>query len=78
NFRSKAVQGKDGGYKINGDVSLHGVTKSIDFDIDTDGNNLKGMISLLQKDYGIKPFKAMMGTLKIKNEINVGFDLSLS
>ncbi|MHC4269431.1 MAG: YceI family protein [Planctomycetota bacterium] len=78
NFRSKAVQGKDGGYKINGDLSLHGVTKSIDFDIDTDGNNLKGMISLLQKDYGIKPFKAMMGTLKIKNEINVGFDLSLS
>jgi len=78
NFRSKAVQEKDGGYKINGDLSLHGVTKSIDFDIDTDGNNLKGMITLLQKDYGIKPFKAMMGTLKIKNEINVGFDLSLS
>ncbi|MHC4308146.1 MAG: YceI family protein [Planctomycetota bacterium] len=78
NFRSKAIQEKDGGYHINGDLSLHGVTKSIDFDIDTNGGNLKGMITLLQKDYGIKPFKAMMGTLKIKNEINIGFDLSLS
>ncbi len=78
NFRSKAIQEKDGGYKINGDLNLHGVTKSIDFDIDTNGENLKGMISLLQKDYGIKPFKAMLGTLKIKNEINIGFDLSLS
>ncbi len=78
NFRSKSIQGKEGGYKISGDLSLHGVTKSIDFDIDTNGENLKGMITLLQKDYGIKPFKAMMGTLKIKNEINIGFDLSLS
>ncbi len=78
NFCSKAIKEKDGGYRINGDLSLHGVTKSIDFDIDTNGGNLKGMITLLQKDYGIKPFKAMMGTLKIKNEINIGFDLSLS
>ena len=78
NFRSKAIQEKEGGYKINGDLSLHGVTKSINFDIDTNSGNLKGMITLLQKDYGIKPFKAMMGTLKIKNEINIGFDLSLS
>ncbi len=78
NFRSKAIQEKDGGYKINGDLSLHGVNKSIDFDIDTNGENLKGMITLLQKDYGIKPFKAMLGTLKIKNEINIGFDLSLN
>jgi polyisoprenoid-binding protein YceI len=78
NFRSKAIQEKEGGYHINGDLSLHGVTKSIDFGIDTNGGNLKGMITLLQKDYGIKPFKAMMGTLKIKNAINIGFDLSLS
>ncbi len=78
NFCSKAIQEKDGRYKINGDLSLHGATKSIDFEIDTNGEYLKGMISLLQKDYGIKPFKAMMGTLKIKNEINIGFDLSLS
>ncbi len=77
NFCSKAIHEKEGGYKINGDLSLHGVTKSIDFDIDTSGGNLKGMITLLQKDYGIKPFKAMMGTLKIKNEINIGFDLTL-
>ncbi|GAX61482.1 hypothetical protein SCALIN_C22_0196 [Candidatus Scalindua japonica] len=78
NFSSKSIQGKEGGYRINGDLSLHGVTKSIDFDIDTSGGNLKGMITLQQKDYGIKPFKAMMGTLKIKNEINIGFDLSIS
>ena len=77
-FCSKTIQEKDGGYKINGDLSLHGVTKSIDFDIDANGEHIKGMITLLQKDYGIKPFKAMMGTLKIKNEINIDFDLPLN
>lgn len=77
-FRSKSIQERNGGYIINGDLSLHGVTKSINFDIETNGENLKGMITLLQKDYGIKPFKAMMGTLKIKNEIKIGFDFSLS
>ncbi len=78
NFRSKSIQEKEGGYRISGDLSLHGVTKSMDFDLDTEGGNLKGLITLLQKDYSIKPFKAMLGTLKIKNEINIGFDLSLS
>ena len=78
NFRSKTIQEKEGGYHINGVLSLHGVTKSIDFDIDTNCENLKGMITILQKDYGIKPFRAMMGTLKIKNEVNIGFDLSLN
>jgi len=66
-FRSKSIQEKESGYKIDGDLTLHGVTKSIDFDLDTSCGNLNGTITLLQKGYGIKPFKAMMGTLKIKN-----------
>ena len=36
-FRSKSIQEKEGGYKIDGDLTLHGVTKSIDFDLDTNG-----------------------------------------
>ncbi len=78
NFRSKSIQEKEGGYNVKGELSLHGVTKPVEFDIDSNGENLKGMFTILQKDYGIKPFKAMMGTLKIKNEINFAFDLSLT
>ncbi len=77
NFCSKEIKEKEGGYHVSGDLSLHGVTKPIDFDIDTNGDNLKGKFSILQKDYGVKPFKAMMGTLRIKNEISFAFDLSL-
>ena len=67
NFISNYIQKKEGGFHINGGLNLHGVIKSIDFDIDTSCGNLNGTITLLQKGDGIKPFKAMMGTLKIKN-----------
>jgi polyisoprenoid-binding protein YceI len=77
NFCSKEIQEKEGGYHVSGDLSLHGVTKTVAFDIDTNGDNLKGKFSILQKDYGVKPFKALMGTLRIKNEISFAFDLSL-
>ena len=77
-FSSKTIQNKEGGYHIKGELNLHGVTKTIDFDMDTSGDNLEGKTTLLQKDYGIKPYKAMMGTLKIKNEITIAFDLSLN
>ncbi len=77
NFCSKEIKEKEAGYHVNGELILHGATKTIDFDIDTNGDNLKGRFSILQKDYGIKPFKAMLGTLRIKNEISFAFDLSL-
>jgi polyisoprenoid-binding protein YceI len=78
NFSSKAIQVNEGGYHVNGALCLHGVTKDVDFDIDTSGGNLKGRFTITQTDYKIKPFKAMMGTLKIKDEMDIGFDLALS
>ena len=78
NFSSKSIQEKEGGYHISGELSLHGVTKTVDFDIDTSGGGLKGRFTIIQTDYKIKPFKAMMGTLKIKDEMDIGFDLALS
>jgi len=87
NFCSKEILEKpelyykfeEDGYCVKGELSLHGVTNPVEFNVKiTNGKNLTGMITLLQKDYGIKPFKAMLGTLKIKNEINIGFDLSLN
>ncbi len=77
-FSSKTIQEKEGGYRVSGDLSLHGTTKPIDFDIDTSGGGLKGRFTITQTDYKIKPFKAMMGTLKIKDEMDIGFDLALS
>jgi polyisoprenoid-binding protein YceI len=47
----KSIQEKEGGYHISGELSLHGVTKPVDFDIDTSGGGLKGRFTIIQTDY---------------------------
>jgi len=79
NFRSTNIQEKDGTYHVKGELTLHGVTRPIEFDAKTTtGKDLKGRVTLPQKDFGIKPYKALLGTLKVKNEVDIAFDLSLS
>ena len=78
-FRSTSIQGNNDVYHVKGDLTLHGVTRPIEFDAKTTtGKDIKGKVTLLQKDYGIKPYKALLGTLKVKNEVDIAFDLSLS
>lgn len=78
-FCSKEIQEKEGGYRVSGELDLHGAKRPVDFDIETSNNdNLKGTFVIKQTDHGIKPFRAMMGTLKVKDELKFAFDLSLS
>lgn len=79
NFRSHSIiQEKEGVYHVKGELTLHGVTRPIELDVTTMGKDLKGKVTLPQKDYGIKPYKALLGTLKVKNEVDIVFDLSLN
>lgn len=78
NFRSTNIQERDGAYHVEGELALHGVTRPAAFSVKTTGKDLKGKFILSQKDYGIKPYKALLGTLKVKNEIEMTFDFSLS
>ena len=79
NFRSTDIQEKDGTYHVKGELTLHGVTRPIEFDAKTTtGKDIKGRVTIAQKDFGIKPYKALLGTLKVKNEVNIAVDLSLS
>jgi polyisoprenoid-binding protein YceI len=64
---------------VKGVLSLHGVMRPIEFDVTTTtGKDLKRKVTLSQKDFGIKPYKALLGTLKVKNEVDISFDLALS
>jgi polyisoprenoid-binding protein YceI len=71
-FNSRSVTRRnDGGYSIAGDLTLHGVTKSIHVETQLEGGRQVASIELHQPDYGITPFKAMMGTLKVKPDVIV-------
>lgn len=71
-FASRSVTRRpDGGYSVVGDLSLHGVTKSIRAETQVEANRQVVALELHQPDYGITPFKAMMGTLRVKADVSV-------
>jgi polyisoprenoid-binding protein YceI len=67
--------------RIIGDLTLHGVTLKnlwISAETTATGDSLRalGEFSLKQTDFGIKPFSAAGGTIKLKNELKFTFDLA--
>jgi polyisoprenoid-binding protein YceI len=83
-FMSKSVaasQTGEGRYhiKITGSLSLHGVTRDhpIDADVTVSGDSLRarGESSLRQSDFNIKKVSVMGGTLKVKDEVKLSFNI---
>ena len=66
--------------RIIGDLTFHAVTQKnlwITAQVTVSGESLKaqGDFTLKQTDFGIKPFSAVGGTIKLKNELKFSFDI---
>ena len=70
-FRSVSVARDSDRARIEGDLTLHGVTKPISVEARDDGEHWNAKIVLDQRDFGIKPFSAMLGALKVKPNVEV-------
>jgi polyisoprenoid-binding protein YceI len=72
----------DGQYwvALSGELSLHGVTRSqpVAARVTLSGDTLRaaGEFSLLQSDYEIEPVSAAGGTVKLKDELKLSFDIT--
>ena len=64
---------------VNGDLTLHGVTKRIAVPvaatITPQQLRANGKYTLKQSDYGISPYSAAGGTIKVKDEVVVNFSI---
>lgn len=56
---------------LEGNLTLHGVTKEVAIGVRVDGKTWIGEVTLHQPDFGIKPYTAMLGTLKVKPSVRV-------
>ncbi|MGH4009225.1 MAG: YceI family protein [Pseudonocardiaceae bacterium] len=70
-FRSTSVVRNGDRARIEGDLTLHGVTNPISAEARYDGERWNAKIVLDQRKFGIKPFSAMLGALKVKPEVEI-------
>ena len=76
-FRSRSVAPIEGGVRVTGDLTLAGQTHpvTVDMQLRAGGQRLlaNGRFSIRQTDWGIEPYSAALGTIKVANEVT--FDL---
>ena len=65
---------------LNGELSLHGVTRNqpVSARVTVNGDTLRaaGDFSIRQSDYAIRPVSAAGGTVKLKDELKLSFDIA--
>lgn len=75
-FRSTAVTPAAAGkWSVQGDLTLHGETHPVKFEVALQGGHYRGTSELKQKDFGITPVTVGGGAVKVKNELRVEFDI---
>ncbi|MDH3202998.1 MAG: YceI family protein, partial [Myxococcales bacterium] len=70
-FSSSEVEEVDGGFRVQGSLNLHGQVGTIGADIRSDGGRWTTEVSIDQRDYGIRPFRALFGLIRIKPVVRV-------
>jgi polyisoprenoid-binding protein YceI len=61
--------------RVEGRLSLHGVTKSVSLVAGLRNGRYTGRVVLKQRDFGITPVSIAGGTVKVKNELTIDFDI---
>lgn len=75
-FESTAVQRvAGGGGKVAGNLTLNGRTRPVELDVRLEAGRFVTELVIHQLDWGIIPFTAMMGALKIKPQVRVRLSL---
>ena len=78
-FSSSAVRPGDGGrVAVEGELTMAGRTRPVALELTHgDGGALTGTVSLKQSDWGIKPYRGLMGALKVRDDVEVVVEATL-
>ena len=73
-FRSSSLETTDGRIRAHGELQLFGTSRPIDFDLAIDDEHLTGTARIKHSDFGVKPYSALFGTLKVADEVVIDID----
>jgi polyisoprenoid-binding protein YceI len=78
-FRSTACRLSPEGDRmhVSGELELAGRRAPVTFELSLNGGHLSGSATVKQTDFGMKPYSALFGTLKVLDEVQVAVDANL-
>ncbi|WP_433243848.1 YceI family protein [Streptosporangium sp. CA-135522] len=77
-FRSTRVDGTAESFLIEGDLTLLGVTRPVTIHGLVAEGRVRGSAAIVQSLWGIRPYSALFGALKLSDEVKVWFDVGLT
>jgi polyisoprenoid-binding protein YceI len=78
-FRSTAAEPTGpGSWRVRGTLTLHGQTQPVTAVVRETAGRYEGNSLLKLADFGIKPIRIAGGTVKVKDEIRIEFDIQLA
>jgi polyisoprenoid-binding protein YceI len=76
-FRSTSVTADGDSLSVSGDLTLVGTTHPLSFDLALADGRVRGEAQVKQTEWGIKPYTALFGALKVADQVRVEIDARL-
>jgi polyisoprenoid-binding protein YceI len=76
-FRSTRVEETADGLSVTGDLTIRGTTRAVAFDLALTDGRVRGTAVVKQTEWGMKPYTALFGALKVADEVRVEIDAAL-
>ncbi len=65
-------------WRVHGKLTLHGQTKPIVLETSLENGHYRGTATVSQTNFGITPIKVAGGTIKVKDEVQIDYDIVLT
>jgi polyisoprenoid-binding protein YceI len=76
-FRSTAVRGSDAALDVDGELTIGTVTRPVSARLSVAGGRVTGTIGVVQSQWQIKPYRGLMGALKVRDDVEIVVDAAL-
>jgi len=65
-------------WTVTGRLTIHGQTRDIMFPVTRKDGKYRGDVPIRQRDFGIEPIKVAGGTVRVKDELKIQFEIAVS
>ena len=77
-FESSRIVADGDGWSVSGDLTMGRTSNPVTFTLARDGASIAGRATITQSDWGIKPYSALFGSLKVNDDVTVEVEGNLA